>query len=165
MPGRTGLATSPLFHPSPSTPACIKLDAAAGDLLIDYTGNSPATTIRGYLKSGYNSGNWNGLGIASISAQNDPKHITALGYAEAADVGITTFDSLSVGLTTLLCKYTLYGDSSLDGKVDLAHDFNLFLQGYLGHGASWELGDYNYNGSVTTADFDLFIDGYKSQNA
>jgi hypothetical protein len=141
-----------------------KLDAGAGDLLIDYTGSSPAATIRGYLKTGYNTGNWNGTGIASTMAQNDSTKLTALGYAEAADVGITTFDGLSVDSTTLLVKYTYYGDSSLDGKVDLGNDFNLFLQGYLNHGSTWELGDYNYDGQVTTADFDLFIDGYKSQS-
>ena len=34
-------------------------------VLIDYTGASPATTIRGYLVSGRNNGAWNGVGIDS----------------------------------------------------------------------------------------------------
>ncbi len=139
------------------------LDLADNDALIAYTGTTPATSIRALLIAGYNNGTWDGAGIASSIAASNASHLTALGYAEAADVGITTFDGQPV-TNAILIKYTYAGDSSLDGKVDLGNDFNLFLQGYLNHGSTWELGDYNYDNQVTTADFDLFIDAYKQQN-
>jgi fibronectin-binding autotransporter adhesin len=141
-----------------------KFDLNDNDLILPYTGLSPASTIRAYLQSGYNNGAWTGGGLASSAAQTDASHLTALGYAEASDVGITNFDAQPV-THAVLVKYTYYGDSSLDGKVDLGNDFNLFLVGYLNHASLWELGDYNYDGVVNAADFALFIDGYKAQGS
>ncbi len=134
------------------------------DLILPYAGSSPAATIRAYLQSGYNNAAWTGPGLVSSAAAGNASHLTALGYAEATDVGITSFDAHSISGNALLVKYTYVGDSSLDGKVDLGNDFTLFLEGYLGHASTWELGDYNYDGEVTTADFGLFIDAYKQQN-
>jgi hypothetical protein len=88
---------------------------------------------------------------------------TALGVGEAKNLGITTLDENAITGNAVIVKYTYYGDSSLDGKVDLGNDFNLFLQGYLGGGGGWEFGDYNYDGKVDNTDFGIFIDGYKSQ--
>jgi fibronectin-binding autotransporter adhesin len=131
------------------------LDFTSNSLLITYTGTSPVVSIRQYLTSAYANGTWSGpTGITSSVAANDPKHSHGIGYIDTPSAH------------TLLLKYTLYGDSSLDGKVDLAHDFNLFLQGFAAMDASsWALGDYNYDGVVNNADFDLFIDGYKSQGS
>jgi hypothetical protein len=140
-----------------------QIDLTDNDAIIHYTGPSPIGAIRALLVSGYNNGTWTGPGLASAAAHNDASHHTALGYAEASDVGVTSLDGHAVDGNTLIIKYTYYGDSSLDGKVDLGNDFNLFLQGFLGHAASWELGDYNYDGIVDTADFDLFLDSYKQQ--
>ncbi len=53
-------------------------------------------------------------------------------------------------------KYTYVGDSSLDGKVDLGNDFNLFtLIGYLTPNSNTRgnFGDYNYDGVVNNDDF------------
>ncbi len=139
------------------------LDLANNDLVVNYSGASPATTIRGYLASAYNTGHWNGAGLASSAAAADGTHRTALGYGDAADIGVTSSDGSAIGGNAVIVKYTYYGDSSLDGKVDLGNDFNLFLAGYLGHGNSWELGDYNYDGKVDATDFGMFIDGFKTQ--
>jgi hypothetical protein len=144
--------------------ASATLDLADNDLLIPYISNiTPAAQIRGYLASAYNGGAWNGHGLTSSAAANDASHRTALGYGEATDVGITTFDGQPISGFGVIVKYTYYGDSSLDGKVDLGNDFALFLEGYLGGGSTWELGDYNYDGTVNSTDFQLFIDGFKTQ--
>jgi fibronectin-binding autotransporter adhesin len=142
-----------------------KFELNNNPLIIDYTTTSPASTIRGYLTTGYNAGKWDGVGIDSSAAHTDINKRSALGYAEAADVGITTLGGQTISGKAVLVKYTYYGDSSLDGKVDLGNDFNLFLQGFAATNASsWVLGDYNYDGRVDSSDFDLFLDSYKSQN-
>jgi autotransporter-associated beta strand protein len=138
-----------------------QLELSNNDMLIAYAGASPAGTIRGYLRSGYNYGAWNGSGI--ISSAGHASGAQGLGYAEAADLGATTFDGQSVAGNALIVKFTYLGDSTLDGSVDLGNDFNLFLQGFLGAGSDWEHGDYNYDGHVDVADFHMFIDGYSQQ--
>jgi T5SS/PEP-CTERM-associated repeat protein len=140
-----------------------KLDLADNDLIVDYTGASPASLIRSYLLTGYNGGAWNGSGLVSAAGSSDASHRTALGYGDASDLGITRLDGQNITGPAVVVKYTYYGDSSLDGKVDLGNDFNLFLQGFVNHGAGWELGDYNYDGVVNATDFQLFINGFKSQ--
>jgi fibronectin-binding autotransporter adhesin len=128
-----------------------------------------ADTIRALITTGYAAGAWNGAGgINSSAAAADPNHSIAVGYGSPADLGITTLGTMPISNSSTIVKETYYGDGSLDGKVDLGNDFNLFLQGYLSSAPLpiselWELGDYNYDGFVTNADFQLFIDGYKTQ--
>jgi fibronectin-binding autotransporter adhesin len=138
-------------------------DLADKDLIVDYTGASPAASVRAYIAGAFNGGTWDQPGLTSSVAKNSNGG-RSLGYAEASDLGIATFDGQAVDPSTLLVKSTYAGDSNLDGKVDLGNDFNLFLQGFLSPSASsWVLGDYNYDGNVDSSDFGLFIDGYKSQ--
>jgi hypothetical protein len=141
-----------------------KLGLNDTDLIVSYPGDSPASTIRQYLQSGFNAGNWSGNGIASQAAQNNTSSNTALGYGEATDLGVTSFDGQPITGNAVIIKYTSYGDSNLDGKVDLANDFIDFVQGYTSQSASsWEQADYNYDGKVDTSDFKLFISGFQSQ--
>ena len=125
------------------------LDLADNSMLISYANNpDPVSSIRGYLASGYNGGNWNGAGLNSSAAANDPLHLTALGYADSADgTGANPTPS------SVLVKYTLAGDANLDGKVTLS-DFNTVSSNFgLPSGASWSMGDLTYDGKVTLADF------------
>jgi hypothetical protein len=140
------------------------LDLADNDLLIPYVGNvSPAGVIRGYLASAFNGGVWNGPGLASSAAHNDATFHTALGYGEATDLGITSFDGISPNSSAVIVKYTYYGDTNLDGKVDTA-DFQRFLTGLVNNGNSWENGDFTYDGKVDLGnDFNLFLVGYLAQ--
>jgi hypothetical protein len=137
-----------------------KLDLNDNDLILANGGDT--SSIRNLLIAGYNGGSWNGNGLTSTYASTHPG--TALGYGLAGDLGITSLDGNPINdPNTVIVKYTYYGDSSLDGKVDLGNDFNLFVQGYLGAGTGWEFGDYNYDGSTTSADFGLLIDGLRQQ--
>jgi hypothetical protein len=127
------------------------LDVAHSQLTINYTGNSPVSTIRSYLVSGFNQGNWNGAGLDSSAAHSDASFLTALGYADNGS-------SISV-------KYTYYGDNNLDGVVNTS-DFQMFLNGLAANGSSWAQGDYTYDGKVDIGnDFNLFLVSYLKQGA
>ena len=98
-----------------STPTA-KLDLTDNDLVVDYAGAAdPVATIRGYLVSAYDNGNWDLAGIGSTSAS--PAAATTLGYAD---------DTVGQKVTV---KYTYLGDANLDGQVNAAGDFVLYLQG------------------------------------
>jgi fibronectin-binding autotransporter adhesin len=162
--GTSAGVTSALTIGDNSAGTLAKLDLNDNDLIVKYSGSSPSATVRTLLIAGYNQGAWNGNGITSTSAQSHPGQ--ALGYGDAADLGITSVDGNAITGNAVIVKYTYYGDSSLDGKVDLGNDFNLFLEGFLtagGNSGSWDLGDYNYDGVTDMTDFGLFIDGIKSQ--
>jgi fibronectin-binding autotransporter adhesin len=149
------------------------IDLNNNDLILPYTTSSPISTVQGMLAIGYANGAWNATAgvtsMTSVAAAADVSKLTALGYGEAADLGITSDDGVSITGPAVVVRYTYYGDSSLDGKIDLGNDFNLFLQGFLNPqlvtpANAWELGDYNYSGTVTMADFQLFVDGFKGQS-
>jgi hypothetical protein len=141
-----------------------QVDLNDNDLILDYSGASPLLTIRGYIASGFSAGNWNGVGLASTAGHANAAMTTALGYAEANSLGVSVFDNQSVDTTTLLVKYTYYGDNNLDGKVDTT-DFQDFLNGYALNGSTWFQGDYTYDGKVDLGnDFDLFLSSYRNQN-
>ncbi len=132
------------------------LDIINNHLLIDYgTSADPISTIKGYLKSGYAGGAWNGVGIDSSAAQVNAGF--AVGYADGAD-GIAT------GITSgqIEVKYTRYGDANLDGVVN-GDDFAILI-GHLNKIApGWDDGDFNYDGVVNGDDFALLVNNLGRQ--
>jgi hypothetical protein len=125
------------------------------DLIIDYTGASPLLPrIFNYLKSGYNAGDWRGLGIDSKSAHlaSLTPHPTSLGYAEASALALGTFDGQLMDGSTIVIRYTWSGDANLDGLVK-ARDFNALATNFGGTGEFWHQGDFNYDSIVNTLDF------------
>ncbi len=138
-----------------------KLDLNDNGLILDYTGTSPLATIAGYLKTAFNAGSWNGNGIVSTVAHNDANLRHGLGYAEASSLGVTSFLGQTVDTTSVLVRYTEYGDNTLDGVVDVGNDFGLLLDGLSHHSTGWINGDYNYDGKVDLGnDFNLFLWNY-----
>ncbi len=125
------------------------LDLGDNSLTVS-TATTPASTIVGYLKTGFNAGSWDGVGINSSAAHNNAASLTALGYLD---------DGANVTI-----KYTYYGDSNLDGIVNAA-DFQMLLNGLVDANAgSWTQGDYTYDGRVDLGnDFNLFLVGYLNQ--
>ncbi len=86
-----------------------------------------------------------------------------MGYALAGDLGINSFAGENVAAADLLVEYTSYGDSNLDGKVDVS-DFQRYLDGLAGHGTTWSQGDFTYDGKVDLGnDFTLFLENYLHQ--
>ena len=130
---------------------------ANNDLILTST---PLSSVQGYLATGFGNGSWNGNGLTSSIAQAIAGNAgitqkTAIGYATAASVNLTSFDGLAVNPTDVLVRYTYGGDANLDGTVN-ALDFNALATnfGQAGH-ALLVQGDFNYDGHVNSSDFVL----------
>ncbi len=139
------------------------LDLTNNALIIDYAaGNSPIANIRTLLINGYAAGAWNGTATgavnsstaAAVAANGANVHKTALGYAEASFLGLSSFAGQSVDADAIVVRYTLSGDANLDGKVN-ALDFNSLATNFGQNTGNqdWSHGDFNYDGTVSTADF------------
>jgi hypothetical protein len=145
-----------------------RLDLGDNDLIIDYTGASPYSTVRAQVTAGHAFGAWNGNGIASRAANLDAAQITALGLVEGADyIGAmgNTFSGQTIDATSLLIKYTYYGDTDLSGEVDF-DDYARIDTTFLGGGVTnkWFDGDFDYNGVVDFDDYALIDAAFLSQS-
>ncbi|HEX8323658.1 MAG TPA: S53 family peptidase, partial [Tepidisphaeraceae bacterium] len=136
------------------------LDLAGNAMIVDYVAASasPLSTVVNRLTGGYAGATWTGTGIRSSSAAADTVRRHALGAGEASAVlglsgGATqTFLGEVVDATTVLVRYTLYGDSNLDGRTNF-NDFLIFQVNFNKPGSSFAKGDYDYNGYVDFNDF------------
>lgn len=130
------------------------LDLGTNSLFINYgAGNtSPLPAIQADLKSGYNQGKWNGLGIISTSAAANPAY--AIGYADGStDVGTPAERG------QILLQYALVGDTNLDGTVNLTDFLNL-LNNYGQTGRDWSEGSFDYGGTVGLTDLLEMLNNY-----
>jgi hypothetical protein len=139
------------------------LDLNDHDLAIDYTGASPLADVRTRIISGFNSGSWNGAGIRSsaAAAAASTSNKTGLGYAEASDVLTSfpaTFSDVTVDNTSVLVRYTLLGDATLDRTVNII-DFSRLAANFNLPGG-WSRGDFNYDGNTTIVDFSLLASNF-----
>src|SRR5262249_11405114 len=106
---------------------------------------------------GFAGGAWTGGGITSTTAANvaidgSNIHKTAVGYGEASSLGIGTFSGQAVDNTTLVMRYTLSGDATLDGVVN-TNAFNALALAFNQSNQFWFNGDFNYDGVVNGIDF------------
>ncbi len=172
--GTAGLAKISLHTGGPGNiiPIDTPLLSISGGGKLDLTNNvlvvrgGTFATIRNQVVSGFNGGSWDGAGINSSTAANDPLGLLAVGVVNNVDLGYGSFGNVN-GLTgpEILVKTTYYGDSDLSGTVT-SDDFSLFLDGFTGAApASWLNGDYDYNGVVTSDDFSLFLASFTSGGA
>ncbi|HEY1686838.1 MAG TPA: hypothetical protein VGG19_18905 [Tepidisphaeraceae bacterium] len=116
------------------------LDITNNSLAIDYSGASPAATIRGYIISGRDGGLWNGTGIRSSDAGLYTPAVTTIGYKDTG--------------SQILVMYTWIGDTNLDGSVDESDLLAMAPSGTTN--ATWSEGDFNYDGIVNADDYALF---------
>jgi len=145
-----------------------RVDVNDNAMIIDYTGASPASTIRGYIASGRNgpTGLWSGPGITSTLANGT---LFGVGYAEASQaLGISgsqtaTFNGQTVDATTVLVKFTYNGDTDLNGRVNF-DDYVRTDNGFNNHLSGWFNGDFDYNGSVNFDDYVLIDFAFNNQN-
>jgi Ca2+-binding RTX toxin-like protein len=141
-----------------------KLDLNDNALIVDYSLASPIGTIQALLKTGFNGGAWNGNGIMTSLGNTST---FALGFGEASDVttgGI--FAGQTVDGTSVVVRFTRYGDATLDGRVDfndlvrLAQNFNSGVPATnLG---SWRRGDFTYDGMVNFDDLVKLAQNYNT---
>ncbi len=128
-----------------------RVDISNNGLIIDYTGASPATSLRGLLGAGRSTGTWSGVnGIGSSLANNNGR---AIGSAEASEIGSpATFLGLSIDATSFLMRFTFEGDTDLNGSVNFADLVNLARNYGITGTATWPRGDFDYNNNVEFAD-------------
>jgi fibronectin-binding autotransporter adhesin len=147
-----------------------KLDLGSNDLVVTGSTLAQVTTM---LASGFNSGNWNGQGIASSAAASNSSHVMSLGvilndngsgtplYGPGGLIS-TTFDGSSPADGDVLVRYTFYGDTDLSGVVDAA-DYTAIDNGFNMGLSGWSNGDFNYDGVVNGDDYTLIDNAYNSQ--
>jgi hypothetical protein len=138
------------------------LNLTDNDAIVDYTGASPLGASTTLLAGGYNGGLWTGPGINSSSAAAAGN--TGIGIAEATDLFAAfpaTFSGQAVDNTAVLLKYTAYGDTNLDGTVNLS-DFNRLASSFGQAARRWVHGDTNYDGSVNLFDFNRLAANFGS---
>jgi len=165
------LGSGGLSLPGGASPTA-KIDLADGNLIIDYTGASPLSSVRDWVKAGANydpgSGEmlWNGKGITSSTAAAGDHMLVGLGVRNAVDAGsfamptMTALEGVAVDSTATLVKYTYMGDVNLDGVVnqddyDVMDYYQVFGTGGEAAGAGWWTGDLNGNGVIDQDDYDL----------
>src|SRR5213075_2210795 len=130
-------------------------------------------SLQQIVNSGRNGGAWNGVTpIRSSSARNGGAHNTTLALMEGIDYKTTlgqgsSFDNSTVSNTCVLMKYTYYGDTDFNGKVDGADyariDAKFNLQATQGNIGGWFKGDFDGNGKVDGADYALIDAAFNSQ--
>jgi hypothetical protein len=139
-----------------------------GVMVVNYSNASPISDIAAQIASGFAGGSWNGIGINStpaalVAADLSNPHKTGVGYADASALGIVGTGTLAgqpVDDTSVVVRYTLLGDTNLDGVVN-AVDFNALASNFGGDpGKTWINGDANYDGVVNTADFNALASNF-----
>ncbi|HEY1684397.1 MAG TPA: autotransporter-associated beta strand repeat-containing protein [Tepidisphaeraceae bacterium] len=126
------------------------LDTGKTDLLIKYTGTNPYSSLLSSLKSAYDAGKWDGVGIYSSSLKTG----MSLGIYDNSIHIQSTLDGIAATSTSLLIKYTWLGDANDDGVVNSAD-----LAAISPTGTTWQTGDFNYDGKVNGDDYALFMLG------
>jgi hypothetical protein len=142
--------------------------------------NYPANSIQHYAQTGFNGLNWNGTGIVSSYAANDPSGLTAVGVADENDLDNVYPADYTVGgggrgtwlgqaindPNNVLVRLTYYGDGNLDGVVN-KFDVAALAQGYSGLAGyiGWSDGDYTYAGYISKLDISLLAQSYVFQGA
>jgi hypothetical protein len=140
-----------------------KLDLGDGDLIVTGT---IASQVRDMVVKGRNNGAWNANGITSSDAAARPA--TALGFMTGTEYraiygGTATFDGAPVATSDVLIKYTYYGDTDFNGKVNF-DDYVRTDNGFNNHVSGWSNGDFDYNGVINFDDYVLIDLAFNNQN-
>jgi hypothetical protein len=144
--------------PTYSIDSTSTLNLADNDMAILYgSGASPLPTVAVELSQAYDGGAWDAPGLTSSVAKTS-NGVTALGYGEAAALGDTAFDGLTLGGNAVLVKYTLVGDTRLQGSVGIG-DYDKVLSNF-GAVQGWTGGDFHYGGTVGISDYDAVLNNF-----
>jgi autotransporter-associated beta strand protein len=151
------------------------IDLTTNAMVIDHPAGAEASTlqlVRSQIIRGYNNGAYTGNGITSSSAAAD--HTKAVGYAQASEIALgagSTFLNTPVDTSSVVVRYTMNGDSNLDGTVSfadlvtVAQHYGQVLDDAAGSpstftNSTWTHGDFNYDGKVSFADLVTVAQNY-----
>jgi hypothetical protein len=113
----------------------------------------PLSLIRQYINNAYNQGAWTGTAtpsagaITSSAARSAAANTFGIGYADSV-TGVVS----SQPANTIELRYTLIGDSDLDGTVGAPDAIAMARNYLLPTPAVWTQGDFNYDGVVNMSD-------------
>jgi hypothetical protein len=127
-------------------------------IIVDYTGATPALAIGAMIDAGHNNGTWTGNGIYSPFAGANP--LFSIGWLDTAAAGATTFVGANVDASSILIRFTLSGDTDLDGTVGFADLLSLAQNYGMSGSAIWHQGDTDYNGAIDFADLLTMAQNY-----
>ena len=149
-----------------------KLDITNNAMVIDWDSTAPTPrpnaifSTRNRVITGRNGGDWLGNGITSSTAAGDARF--AVGYGDAATLGLTTFVGRAVDSEATVLRLTFLGDATLDGAVGfndlvaLAQNYN---EGFVPTDTDfrfWTDGDFNFDGKVGFADLVSLAQNYNA---
>jgi hypothetical protein len=142
-------------------------DLNDNDMIVNYSGGTPINTIQSYINSARTGGTWTGTGLDSTSAQNASPKNTSLGAIEGSSFHAiygagATFDGETFDDTSVLIKYTYYGDTDFNGVVNL-DDYSRTDNGYVTNKTGWLNGDFDGNGAVNLDDYSLIDLAFNTQ--
>ena len=147
------------------------LSLTPGRLFIDVAPDAPLPldSVRSLLSAGRNGGDWLGTGgvtSSRLNATNDPTRTHAFAYADGSLLPdsyrqfpqLPPPGTITIDTSSILIRYTLYGDANLSGAID-SDDYTLLDRAYARSlsDAHWQDGDFNYDGAVDANDY-LLID-------
>jgi hypothetical protein len=148
-----------------------RLDLFDNDLIVDYlpSTTSPLSSIEGLIRTARANGAWTGNGLTSTTARNDALRNTTLGAIEASDYKLAngagaTFDGQAIDDGAVLVKYTYYGDTDFNGRVNF-DDYVRTDSGFNDHKIGWFNGDFDQNGQVNFDDYVLIDLAFNTQGA
>jgi len=143
-------------------------DITNNKVVINFGGApDPLSTLRGYLHSAYNNGNWLGVtGLTSsiVQAQvaankGSTNGLYSIGYADGNDDG--SIGGASPG--QFIISPQLVADANQDGKVDF-NDLLILSQNNGSTTADWAHADFNFDGKVDFNDLLLFAQNVNKTN-
>jgi hypothetical protein len=138
-------------------------------VIIDYPtgGPSPRATIQSQINTARHGGAWDLAGITSSAARVASPKNTTLGVLEGTEFAAlygagATFGGLTTDDSSVLIKYTYYGDTDFNGVVDF-DDYSRTDSGFNQHKIGWLNGDFDGNGVVDFDDYSLIDLAFNTQ--
>ena len=145
------------------------LDLNANAMLLDYTGATQLPAVQSLINLARANGAWSGTGLTSSAARDNAAHNTTLGAMESSDyLSIygpgAHFVTEVPDDTAVLVKYTYYGDSDFNGRVNF-DDYVRTDSGFINHKTGWTNGDFDGNGQVNFDDYVLIDLAFNTQGS
>ncbi len=150
-----------------------RIELHNNDLISNYgAGPSNYNSIVSQIMSGLTLLGGSGAGIGSAEVDSQAVPGTMLAVVDNGDPliagAITELSGFAIPNpnSSVLVKYTWFGDSNLDGVVD-GSDYALLDTGFGSNGmfTGWVFGDYDYSGVVDGSDYALMDTGFLAQTA
>lgn len=139
----------------------------AGGAFLSRAGGPSLASFQTFLTRGYNGGAWNGTDAqgainSSLAAGGSPND--AVGYGLGSEIALSTIGGFNIAAGDVLCRYTRYGDTDLNGVVDF-DDYSRTDQGFLNGSSGWVNGDFDFNNVIDFDDYALIDQAFLSQRS